>query len=322
MHRSDRGEELLAMPPLDVDTDAALGRFEATVRGRGIRPGRRRAVAYAPGPVKWLAAAAVTLVVATTLGMTGLADSILQIFEAKQFAAVTVTSTDLQTLEQLSAFGTLTWSSQPAPHEVASLAAAASETGLPAPTVTLPAGIAGAARYGALARASATFRFDAATAAASAARLGRTAPPMPARIDGSTLVFTGGPAITVMYGEPRASAAGGGTLVVVVARTPTVASDGVTVKELQAYLLAQPGVSPALAAQLRAIGDPSATLPVPIPIGQAAAKAVSVHGTSGLFVGDSTGLGSGVLWQQNGLVYFVGGTLTEAQTLGVANSLR
>ena len=307
------------MPPLDVDTDAALGRFEAVVRERGIRPGRRRVATYVAAPVKWLAAAAAVAVVATTLGLTGVADSILQIFEAKQFTAVTVTATDLQTLEQLSAFGTLTWSSKPAPHEVASLAAAVSESGLPAPTVTLPAGVTASARYGVLARASATFKFDAATATASAARLGRTAPPMPARIDGSSLVFTGGPAISVVYGEPG-NASGG--VMVVVARAPTVSSDGVTVKELQAYLLAQPGVSPALAAQIRAIGDASSTLPVPIPIGQATAKTVSVHGASGLLVGDSTGLGSGVVWQQNGLVYFVGGTLTEAQTLGVANSLR
>ena len=106
------------------------------------------------------------------------------------------------------------------------------------------------------------------------------------------------------------------------AKAPTVGSDGASVTEIQSYLLAQPGISPALAAQIRAIGDPSSTLPIPIPVGQAAAKNVSVHGVSGLFVGDSTGLGSAVLWQQNGLVYVVGGTLTEAEVLAVANSLR
>ena len=106
------------------------------------------------------------------------------------------------------------------------------------------------------------------------------------------------------------------------AKAPTVSSDGATVAELQAYLLSQPSVSPALAAQIRAIGDPASTLPVPIPAGQVQAKNVSVHGTTGLFVGDSTGLGSGVIWQQNGLVYAVGGSLTEAEVLAVANSLK
>jgi hypothetical protein len=114
----------------------------------------------------------------------------------------------------------------------------------------------------------------------------------------------------------------GGMVVVGIAKAPTVGSDGATVAEIQAYLLSQPSVSPALAAQIRAIGDPATTLPIPIPVGQAAAKNVSVHGVTGLFIGDSTGLGSGVLWQQNGLVYIVGGTLTEAQTLVVANSLK
>ncbi|MHB8631821.1 MAG: hypothetical protein ACYC9W_07830, partial [Candidatus Limnocylindria bacterium] len=139
------------------------------------------------------------------------------------------------------------------------------------------------------------------------------------KLDGSTLLLTGGPVILITYGTGGHD---GRAVFVAVAKAPTVASDGASVAEIQAYLLSQPSVSPALAAQIRAIGDPASTLPIPIPIGQATAKSVSVHGTSGLFVGDSTGLGSGVLWQQNGLVYAVGGTLTEAETIAIANSLR
>lgn len=318
MDRTEQNERLLGMPALDIDTDAALARFAATAVTRGLRPSRGMRL-VAP-QAKWLAAAATVVIVAATLTMTGVADSILQIFEARQFAPITVTPTDLRTLEQLSAFGTLTWSDQPVPHQVASLAAATAESGLPAVSVTVPSGVAATARYGVLSRTSATFRFDATKARASAAAVGRTAPPMPAKLDGSSLVFTGGPAISISYGEPDKSG-GGNALVVVVAKAPTVASDGASVSELQAYLLSQPGVSPALAAQIRAIGDPTSTLPVLIPIGQATAKNVSVHGTSGLFIGDSTGLGSGVIWQQNGLVYLVGGTLTESQTLTVANSV-
>ncbi len=320
MDNIDSNEKLLAMPPLAVDTEQGLARFAATVRNTDVRPGRNAlpALLFAR-PAKWLAAVAGIVIVATTLTMTGVADSILQIFEAKQFAAVTVTTTDMQTLQQLSQFGTMTWSAQPNPHPVASVAAASAETGLPAITVTVPQSVSGTAQYGALARTTATFVFDASLAKASAAAIGRTAPPMPAKLDGSTLVFTGGPAIMVTYGT---GAQGTGSLVVGVAKAPTVGSDGASVSEIQAYLLAQPSVSPALAAQIRAISDPSTTLPVPIPVGQLQAKTVSVHGTSGLFIGDSTGLGSGVLWQQNGLVYVVGGTLTEAEILAVANSLR
>ena len=272
-------------------------------------------------PAKWLAAAAGIVIVALTLTMTGVADSILQIFETKQFAAVTVTATDLQTLGQLSAFGTLTWSSQPQPHQTATLAQASAETGLPAISVTVPSSITAPASYGAMTKTTATFVFDSGKARASAAAVGRTAPPMPAKLDGSTLVLNGGPALFVTYGA-SAQAARGDMLFIGVARAPSVSSDGASVADIQAYLLSQPAVSPALAAQIRAIGDPASTLPIPVPLGQAAATAVSVHGTNGLFIGDSTGLGSGVLWQQGGLVYIVGGSLTQAQVIAVANSLR
>lgn len=319
MDNIDSNEKLLAMPPLAVDTDQGLARFAATVASTGSAPARRAAPAFRLArPAKWLAAAAAVVIVATTLTMTGVADSILQIFEAKQFAAVTITPVDMQTLGQLSQFGTLTWSAPPQPHPVASLAAASAETGLSAISVTPPAAMSGTPKYEALARTTATFVFDASLATASAGAIGRTAPPMPAKLDGSRLVFTGGPAILVSYGGGQS----GSALVVGVAKAPTVGSDGASVSEIQSYLLSQPSVTPALAAQIRAIGDPASTLPIPIPAGQAAAKNVSVHGVTGLFIGDSTGLGSGVIWQQNGLVYVVGGTLTEAEVIAVANSLK
>jgi hypothetical protein len=320
MDSIDSNEKLLAMPPIAADAEAGLTRFAAAVERSGVVPARVAAPTFRfAAPAKWLAAAAAVVIVATTLAMTGVADSILQIFEAKQFAAVTVTTTDLETLSQLSQFGTLTWSAQPNPRQVASLAAATAETGLPSFSVSVPASVAATAQYGVVPRTTATFVFDSALGRASAAAIGRTAPPMPAKLDGSSLIFTGGPAIMVTYGSESQP---GGMVVVGVAKAPTVGSDGATVAELQAYLLSQPTVSPALAAQIRAIGDPATTLPIPIPVGQAAAKNVTVRGVTGLFIGDSTGLGSGVLWQQNGLVYVVGGTLTEAETLAVANSLK
>lgn len=319
MDNIDRNEKLLAMPPLEVDSEKALSRFG--VRAQEVHRVRRAPLALAAAPAKWLAAAAGVVIVAMTLTMTGVADSIFQIFETKQFAAVTITPTDLQTLGQLSAFGTLTWSNQPQPHQTATLAQASAETGLPAISVTVPSSITASAKYGAMPKTSATFVFDASKAGASALAIGRTAPPMPAKLDGSTLVLSGGPAIIVTYGTETQTASGT-MLFVGVAKAPIVSSDGASVADIQAYLLAQPSVSPALAAQLRAIGDPASTLPIPVPLGQANATTVSVHGTNGLFIGDSTGLGSGVIWQQSGLVYIVGGTLTQAQVIAIANSLR
>jgi len=86
-------------------------------------------------------------------------------------------------------------------------------------------------------------------------------------------------------------------------------------------LLSDRTQTPQLAGQIRAIKDPSSTLPVPIPVDMATSKKVTVQGVEGIFVGDSTGLGSAVIWQKDGIVYGVAGTLTEQQVLAVANSL-
>src|SRR5438094_750123 len=202
----DSNEKLLAMPPLAVDADEGLARLASTIERTGARPAARAMPAFLYArQAKWLAAAAGVVIVATTLTMTGVADSILQIFEAKQVAAVTITPTDIKTLGQLSQFGKLTWSSQPEPHQVASLAAATAETGLPAISVKVPASITGAAQYGAMTKTTATFVLDASLARASAAAIGRTAAPMPAKLDGSTLVFSGGPAIVISYGSEKST---------------------------------------------------------------------------------------------------------------------
>lgn len=110
-------------------------------------------------------------------------------------------------------------------------------------------------------------------------------------------------------------------VVIVQSKAPTVSSTGVTVAELQQYLINQPGVSPELTAAIMGIADPSSTLPIPIPLGRANSHAVQVQGVSGLAIGDSTGLGSGVIWQKNGIVYAVGGPLGENEVLNIANSL-
>jgi hypothetical protein len=110
-------------------------------------------------------------------------------------------------------------------------------------------------------------------------------------------------------------------LIVAQGKGPLIQSDGVTVEQLQQYLLAQPGITPQLAAQIRAIKDPSSTLPVPIPVDMATSKNVTVQGVAGIFVGDSTGLGSAVIWSKDGIIYAVAGTLSESQILAVANSL-
>jgi hypothetical protein len=177
-------------------------------------------------------------------------------------------------------------------------------------------------------RSTATFTFSADSTKQTAARQNRTAPPLPANIDGSKLFITGGPAVVQIWGAPAGTPGASGaypdvpTLVVGQAKAPTVSSDGVTVDELRAYLLSQPGISPQLAAAIRAIGDPSSTLPVPVPAELAISHPVTVQGVQGLYVGDNTGIASAVIWQKDGMMFEVIGSFTESQALAIANSMR
>src|SRR6266480_4932684 len=150
---------------------------------------------------------------------------------------------------------------------------------------------------------------------------------MPAIIEGSHLYMTAGPAAFQVCGAGTSAARGGQadaipTLVVGQAKAPVVTSDGVTVDQLRTYLLPQPGVSPQLAAAIRAIGDPASTLPVPVPAELAVSHPVTVQGVQGLFIGDNTGIASAIIWQKDGMMFEVIGSFTERQALDIANSMR
>jgi len=329
-------EEMLSVAEAKVDTERALARLRARVDAERIAPVSRGASAPRRVAVNiWvrgLAAAATVALVATLLTVSGLAETILTIFEPKQLVAVPITSTDLSSAASFGAYGTLTWTEQPKPYDVPDVRTAARDSGMTVLTPgNLPQGV-GAPRYGVMSKTTATFTFSAAKTTQAAAAQKRTPPPMPANIDGSKLFITGGPAVVAFYDDGTSTTGATGAsgasafsgmpkLIVAQGRPPVVQSDGVTVDQLQSYLLAQPGISPQLAAQIRAIKDPSSTLPVPIPVDMATSKKVTVQGVEGIFVGDSTGLGSAVIWQKDGIVYGVAGTLTEQQVLAVANSL-
>jgi len=323
-----------------VDTDAALARFRTRVQSEGVVPvtqaqPRRVSSRWLQG----LAAAAGVVIVASALALSGVAGSILQIFEPKSVVAVPLTQGDLNYLGQacsglnlqecMGAYGTFEWTTPPQPKEVQSRGQASAEAGFAAQAPTsLPSSVTGNPRYGVVNRSSATFTFSADSTRQAAARQNRTAPPLPANIDGSKLFITGGPAIVQIWGAPAGATGASGaypdvpTLIVGQAKAPTVSSDGVTVDQLRSYLLSQPGISPQLAAAIRAIGDPSSTLPVPVPAELAVSHPVTVQGMQGLYVGDNTGIASAVIWQKDGMMFEVIGSFNESQALAIANSMR
>ena len=322
----------LAVPDLKVDVASAFSRVRGAPAAQPRFGIRLPIVRPASRPVMGvLAAAAVVL----ALVVTGIAQGLF--FRPQSVQVVPINVADLQSLNGLGDFGTLTWTTKPEPQLVTSAAEAASVSGLSVPAVgKLPNGVSSNVTYAAMPAAVGVFKFDAAMAAAAAAKAGKTLPKMPAGMDGSTLTVTVGPAVVEIYGNLNLPSGTGTTagatpdvsqlslpqLVIGESSAPVVTSSGVTTQQLEDYLLSLPGVSPQLAAAIRSVKDPSTTLPIPIPIEYATSKNVAVQGVSGVAVGDNTGLGAGVIWIKSGTVYGVAGTLKQDAILKIANGLK
>jgi hypothetical protein len=316
---------LLTAPELKVDVASAFSQVRAAPAARPrfgfrlpvMRPGSRPVVlAFA------------TAVAAIALLVTAIAQD-SNTFTPQTLTPVPVTMADMQALSQLSAYGTITWTKQPQPQLVTSASEATTVSGLPVPKVTaLPAGVSSTLTYAAMGKATAVFTFSKDKAAASAAQTGKTLPALPAGIDGAQLTVTVGPAVVEIYGNISKPAAGSDItqanlpqLIVGETTAPVATSSQVTVVQFEDYLLSQPGISPELKAAIKAIGDPSTTLPIPVPVQFATTSSVTVQGVQGLALGDNTGVGAGVIWIKNGVVYGVVGTIKRDDAVNVANQL-
>jgi len=316
---------VLAIADPEVDVASAFGRVRSAPAAQPRFGIRLPIMRPASRPImSGLAAAAVIV----ALVVTGVAQDALTFFSPKTVQPVAVNVADLQSLSGLAEFGTFAWTTKPAPQLVTSAAEAATVSGLHVPiTGTLPSSVSMTVSYAAMPKAVGVFTFDAAKAAASAAKTGKALPKMPAGMDGSTLTVTVGPAVVEIYGNLNTGSASDTTqlnlpqLVIGASTAPVVTSSGVTTQQLEDYLLSQPGVSPQLAAAIRAIKDPSTTLPIPIPVEYATSTPVRVQNVDGLALGDNTGLGAGVIWIKGNTVYAVAGTLKQSQILVIANNL-
>jgi hypothetical protein len=283
-----------------------------------------------------------TLATAGALVGTGVAGNLIKIFEPERVVGVPLNLSSLGSLPDLAAYGTVSVVKEPAGTDVGSREAAAAASGLRLLAPETMAGVKGDPVFTVISAGSGSFTFD--LARAKAATGGSD---LPASLDGTTLFVTGGPAVIETVGGPShtgsdiapdtGTEAAGVTgrekidvaailgrlpdLVIVQMKAPVVSSDGPSVHDYEEALLGLPGIPADLAAQIRALGDPSSTLPVPIPVELAASHSVDVNGVKALAIGDNTGVGSGVVWQANGMVYAVGGTLTENQVLEIARSM-
>ena len=317
---------LLDVPDAQVDVAKAFARVSrepkaqpALVRFPMLRPAATRP-----------ALALVAAVTVAAIAVVGFAFSGL-FYKPQTVQTVPVTVADVQALAQLADYGTVTWTKQPDLHVVTSASDAEAIAGFSAPTASgLPKGISTTITYAAMPQAQATFTFSSAKAAAAAARHGKAAPKMPAGMDGATLTLTVGPAIGEIYGNfenPGSGAAGANDInlpQLILAKTaaPTATSSQVSVPTLENFILQQPGISPELRNAVKAIGDPSTTLLIPVPVQYATSTSVTIQGRPGVALGDNTGVGAGVVWVKSSYVYLVAGSVKQSDAIDIANNLK
>jgi hypothetical protein len=314
---------LLAGAPV-VDAQRAYALVQERIAARTVRPAWYRPLAACAA-----AAAFVLALIFTPLG--GYARSFLTIFEPQQFQPIDVTRDDLRDLRllpQANDVGTQRVLRKPVRTVYGSIASAQQHSAfaLLKPAV-LPAHFGSVHQYSLMAPGEMTFTFSAKKARAFVRQSGKSLPPMPAGLDGATIHLQTGNVFTAHYEAatqmPKTKRRGPiASFELIEAQRPRVTSSGTSLQTLEQYLLAMPNVSPQLAQQIRALGDIRNTLPVPVAIDKQSAQSITVQGVKGLAIGDNTGLGAGVMWQKNGIVYIVTGPLSMNEVMTVANGLR
>ena len=203
-------------------------------------------------------------------------------------------------------FGVVRWTSAGRAYRVGSIAAADKATGmdLRLPAV-VPAGVGQPESILVQPEVTATIRFNAVAGSA---------------LGGTSLTVTAGPAVLVEYRSPLASF-GLPTLATFAMRRPTASSTQAVSAQLEAFVLARPGLPAGLAQEIRLLADLGTTLPVPTLPG-ADVRQVDVGGSPGVLVTEGSGAASGVIWEDHGgVVHAALGLLDQKDILDVANQL-
>lgn len=303
-----------------VDLDAAWRHLSTAAPARGphrVKPAHR--VAPQRGLMRRPAVAALAVAVVLTGAGAAAANDWLQIFRTKQIAPVSLSTSDLIALPDLSAYGDLVVTDDVDVQPVADRAAATAATGLRVPEVaTLPRGVSGEPVYQVGRKASATFTFSADRAARAAAEARKTLPVPPPGLDGSQVRMVAGPGVAAIWRQPTGVPA----LFVGRAVAPTAFSSGVPFEVVRDYLLSLPGLPRDVATQLRTFAGDGSTLPLPVPADRMTTSAAQVGGSPATVLASRDHLLAAVVWVEDGVVTVVAGSLTAGEVVSIARELR
>jgi hypothetical protein len=292
---------------LAVDVPAGYRRVLVRARRRTLNT---RRIAYG------LAAAAAIAVALLLLPVGSYARQFLAIFEPREFVPIYLSSGDrkrmrnpaIGNLGRLRFVRTMSRVTMPSSQAVAD---AGFQPRLP------PAGaLAATARYYFLPAGRVDFSFDRSRAAAYESRSGRRLPPMPAELNDASIRITSGPGIVAEFKR-----ANGQMFTIVELHAPIVSSTGASMAEIEKYLASLPEVPGDVSDQLKSLASPSTMFPVPLNARSNSVSTIYVDGAKALAVGDETGLGSGILWQSQGIIYSISGTIDISEATKLANAL-
>lgn len=321
---------------------AALRRRTRVFRPWGERLRERLAGFGASLSPARVAAAAVPLALAAALALTPLrlaAEGFLSAFRVQQVQAVQVDASLLSSLPEPEDLGTLTMSAQPS-LKTSTLVDAGKVAGLTPRTVKrLPAGLGSQSVVMVSDPLEGTFTYDVEKLKAYYRRRGIAGEP-PAELGALTVKGAMPPAVVVVYGDEQVVAqlqgSSGGPkearshdsaalstarfLALAQARSPHLeVPSGVDLQKLREQGLKSGLLPPEISAQIAAIQDWQNTLPVPVLKGTS--KDVTVDGVHGVLVSGKHGE-VWLIWQRDGIVYGLFGTVSEGDLLAAANSLQ
>lgn len=202
-------------------------------------------------------------------------------------------------------FGELTWKSAAASRSVPSIAAAEAATGLDVRLPkTLPSGVGAPTNILVQSEVTATITFGARSRS----------------LDGQVLTVTAGPAVLVEFGG-SSSLLGVPTLATFEMGRPDVSSSDSTTRQLEAYVLSQPGLPTGLSQEIRLLGGNGAVFPL-AGLHGASLSQVDIDGSAGVLVSDNSVGASGVIWDApDGVVHAALGLLDQNDILSVADQL-
>jgi len=281
-----------------------------------------------------LAAAVVLMLVLGTGQGRGTASDFLAAFRGDRFEEAALSTDHIanieQTMTELERLGTVSGiETMPDPQPIASVGDASEFVGftvlVPDPA-TLPEGVGETpAEVRVVPAHEIRFTFDLDKARDYVQSIGQGDVNLPERFDGTSLVVQTPASVVLQYRHanvPADSPFGIGLIVGQSGVVTVEADGGVTLDELQDFLLGLPGHSPEVVRQLLELDNWKTVLPMPIPVDQVYWERATIAGSPGLLLNDNTGIGSAALWERDGRIIGIAGAMKARELRDVAESFR